>query len=396
MPEKVNLTRKSRTLHLLGTLTIAGLAILVSPSTSSGQSVDSVAASTNAVEAPSPPNESPAEPRVLLVSTKKIEPFVFVDDKNQVAGYSIDLWDAVAKRLNVAYKWEVRKTVKEVLADVTEKRADLGIAGISMTPDREAVLDFSHPFFDSGLQILARKANGPNPLAVLWKTVRSRDLRYPFGLLFGFAIIIAHIMWLVERKNNPDFPKKYLPGVWEGFWWASVNVMTGGDAEKKVGRGVARLVALAWMTIGVLLVAYVTGAVASALTVSQLESDIQSVRDLQGRRVLTTTGSTAAEYLERIGIPVRTVPALEPQHYEQLLNNDIDAIVYDSPSLRYAANRYGRNRLAVVGQIFEADKYGIALPTGSPLREQINATLLQLQRDGTYADLATKWFGSED
>jgi polar amino acid transport system substrate-binding protein len=349
------------------------------------------------------PTTTPATPttdfqpgQTIRVSTKKIEPFVFVDENKSVSGFSVDLWQEVANKLDLKTEWVVRDNVNQVIADVKSGSSPAAIAGISMTPEREAVIDFSHSYFDSGLQILARQSSSPNPLKVFFNTLTSKDIRYPLILVFGFAIVVAHVIWLVERGSNEDFPKAYLPGIWEGFWWASVNVMTGGDAEKKIGNGVARIVGLAWMVIGLMLVAYLSGSVASALTVSQLQSNINGVSDLPGKRVVTTTGSVAAQFLDQVGVTYTTVDSLGEETYRKLVNKELDAVVYDSPTIRFAANRYGKDKLAVVGQIFSPDKYGIALATNSPLREKINGTLLELQKSGKVAELTTKWFGADN
>jgi polar amino acid transport system substrate-binding protein len=397
--------RPVRLLRIIGALAlVVGAAVvpLASPA-SSAQSAKTTVPVNPPVAVPDTvpaPNTSPAPSQnsrtKLRVSTKKIEPFVFVGEDKTVTGFSVDLWNELAKSLNVETEWVVRDTVKELIADVADESSEVAIAGISMTPEREAEIDFSHSYFDSGLQILVRQTSSPNPVKVFLKTLTSSDIRYPLLLVFGFAVLVAHVIWLVERGSNEDFPKPYFAGIWEGFWWASVNVMTGGDAEKKVGNGIARLVALAWMVIGLMLVAYLGGSVASALTVSQLQSNIKGVSDLPGKRVITTTGSVAAQYLDNFGVPYTSVDSLGEDTYQRVINKEIDAIVYDSPTLRFAANRYGKDQLAVVGSIFAPDKYGIALRSSSDIREQINGTLLELQKNGKIEEFTNKWFGRSD
>ncbi len=341
----------------------------------------------------SPETTTDGQQQELKVSTKPIEPFVMVDSNGKVSGLSIDVWTEIAKRLNVTTEWRVEKTVNDVIGDVTERKADVGIAGISMTAEREQQLDFSHAYFDSGLQILTRETSSKSAPRVFYDTVKSKRVLQPMLWLLAAAIAVAHLMWLLQRRHNPAFPKKYLPGLWESFWWASVNVMSGGDGGKEVSRGLGRIVSFVWMVLGVLLIAYVTGQFSSALTVAGLKSDISTVSDLFGKRVETTTGSVSASYLDEIGLKHRDVAAINDESYERLLNGEIDAIVFDSPTLRFAANRYA-GRLQVAGPIFQPDKYGIALATGSPLREPINKALLELQSDGTMAKLSDKWFGT--
>jgi polar amino acid transport system substrate-binding protein len=48
----------------------------------------------------------------------------------------------------------------------------------------------------------------------------------------------------------------------------------------------------------------------------------------------------------------------------------------------------------LMDKVFKPENYGIALPTGSPLREEINQSLLRLRENGTYGELVRKWFGN--
>jgi polar amino acid transport system substrate-binding protein len=67
-------------------------------------------------------------------------------------------------------------------------------------------------------------------------------------------------------------------------------------------------------------------------------------------------------------------------------------VVFDEPVLRFEAS--SRSKLALVGGIVDPDKYGIAVGTGSPLRESINGVLLAMNTDGTLASLKNRWFGN--
>jgi polar amino acid transport system substrate-binding protein len=81
--------------------------------------------------------------------------------------------------------------------------------------------------------------------------------------------------------------------------------------------------------------------------------------------------------------------------YPMLTESSADALVFDSPVLLYAANESNGN-LKVVGPIFKQEQYGIVVQAGSPLRENINRTLLEIYNDGTYQQLYSKWFGASN
>jgi polar amino acid transport system substrate-binding protein len=328
--------------------------------------------------------------KTVRVATKPIAPFVIAGADGRRSGFSIDLWNEIGRRLGVQTTWVDRANVGEVLAAVEDGAADVGIAAISMTAEREQKIDFTHPYYDAGISVLVRSTASKGPFSVLGDTLFNWRLIQPFLVLLFAAVVIAHIMWLVERRTNPDFPDRYRTGIWEAIWWSLVNVFTGGDAEKTVRRPTARVLAIVWMAIGIFLIAFLTASVTSTLTVSKLQSDINGVSDLAGRRVLSVAGTTPAAFLDRIGVPHRDVSRIEAAFLE-LEKGRVDAIVFDEPVLRFEAK--SRRNLALVGGIIDPDKYGIAVAQGSELRESINEVLLAMNTDGTLASLRGRWFG---
>jgi ABC-type amino acid transport substrate-binding protein len=145
-----------------------------------------------------------------------------------------------------------------------------------------------------------------------------------------------------------------------------------------------------WL-VGLLLVAQFTATVTSALTVQQLTSDIGGPEDLPGKRVATVAGSTAATYLDDIGVAFTPVATIE-EAYALLAAGAVDAVVYDAPVLRYHSVSAGRGTVEVIDAVFKPEKYGIALPPGSELREPINEVLLEMYQDGTLSEIESRWF----
>ena len=319
----------------------------------------------------------------LQVSTKPLPPFV----NDQWKGLSIDLWNAVANRLGVKTSWTHRTSVDEILADVQQRHSDVAIAGISMTPRREQAIDFSHPYYDSGLQILARKGTGGSFL----QTLRSQNLLRPVVIFFLITVLMAHVVWLVERRYDADFPKRYFKGIWEAFFWSITTVTTGGDAEKSIHRPITRVVAMLWMFTGLFITAWLTATVTSQLTVQGLRASIKGVQDLPGKRVVTVKGTTAEQYLLDNNIQPQTVATIDAA-YPLVESKQADALVYDAPVLRYWLASHPA-KLALAGALFKPDKYAIALQAGSPWREKVDEALLELQADGTTDRLTAKWFG---
>ena len=83
------------------------------------------------------------------------------------------------------------------------------------------------------------------------------------------------------------------------------------------------------------------------------------------------------------------------QALRALRRGDIYAFVSDGSVLAYHAQL--NPELVVSGGAFSREPYGIGVPKyDADFRQLINYTLQEMQRDGTYANLYCKWFGSND
>ena len=116
------------------------------------------------------------------------------------------------------------------------------------------------------------------------------------------------------------------------------------------------------------------------------DADIKTADDLKGLTIgvqLGTTGDYAAQEIEGA-----TVQAYDKAVYavNDMLNGKVDCVIVDQgPAKVFEANNEGKV-VAVSGADygFEVEQYGIALPKGSALVDQINAALKELKEDGTY------------
>ena len=344
------------------------------------------------VAAPAPAHAQDEEP--LRVVIKPLVPFVMAEG-DSYRGFSIDLWEEVAARLNLDYEYVYVDTITEQLDAVRNGQGDLAITGISITEEREATLDFSMPYFRSGLQILTPATGSGgwvSPMSILRQAFSSPIFYQTLAGLAVLILIVGHIFWLLERRRNPDFPASYLKGVWEGIWYTVVTLVTVGYGDRTAKTIVGRLVAMSWMFLSLLLVAGFTANITSQLTLSQFQGLIQGPGDLPGKRIATVSGSTAARYLDERKLGYTGVDVVEDA-YMLLADGQVDAVVYDGPVLRYYELNEGQGKVQVVGEMFERQYYGIALPEDTSQRELLNRTMLSIVEDGTYDRLLTRWFG---
>lgn len=95
---------------------------------------------------------------VLVVGVRDdAPPFGFIDrDTGETVGIDVDLAAAVAKRLGVKIRLKT-VTAQGWIPDLLNGNVDLVAATVSATPDREKLVDFSLPYFQSTQRVLARK-----------------------------------------------------------------------------------------------------------------------------------------------------------------------------------------------------------------------------------------------
>ena len=328
----------------------------------------------------------------LRVATRLVRPFVY-GQQGQLTGFSIELWQEIARQLNVQSEFVVKPTVKELLNAVKSNDASVGIAAISITADREIDFDFSQPMFDSGLQILTPVQGSRTALveAIIGNLFSTTVLLYVLAVAL-ILFLMAHLVWWFERRNPTGMltHRSYFPGIFEACWWAASTLAT--QADQMPRAAMARLIAVVWMFMSVVFIAYFTAAVTSSLTVQQLRGDINGPEDLPGKRVGSIHGSTSVEYLRQRNLEPIEFAKIE-EAYQALENHRIDAVVYDTPILLYYTAHDGKGKAQTVGAMFRKENYGIVFPSNSPLRKRVNEALLKLKENGAYDQLYTKWFG---
>ena len=325
-----------------------------------------------------------------VVGTKEAPPFAMKQSDGSWSGISIELWEQVAARLGLNY--ELREyDLKGLVEAVAAGEVDAGVAALTVTPEREQAFDFSHPFYTTGLAIAVQPGGG-GMLATLGRFV-SREFLISVGLLCVVLLGVGLLVWLLERRANPEqFGGSAAEGIESGFWWSAVTMTTVGYGDKApVTRG-GRLVGLLWMFASIIVISGFTGAIASSLTVGQLDGAVRGPADLQKVSVGTVAGSTSEAYLRENRIRFKAFTSIR-DGLEAVAAGKQDAMVYDAPLLQYLVNSEFHDRMEMVPGTFRRQDYAIALPAGSPAREEINRVLIGLIQEPAWQSILYRYLG---
>ena len=187
-------------------------------------------------------------------------------------------------RNNLQFEYVLKDDVDGPIEAVETGEADLGIAAVTITAEREEVIDFSHAYFPSGLQIMTKLESRGLFANMILAFLSPEFLRVMAGFIL-LIIVAAHALpGGFERRHNPDFPQGYWEGIVEALWWSVVTATTVGYGDKVPVRRSGRLMAIIWMFAGVFLIAYADGCFSSTITLNQLNSAINGPDDLHVSR----------------------------------------------------------------------------------------------------------------
>ncbi len=348
-----------------------------------------------AQQGPAPQAAANSPPTALRVVTRVLPPMV-IERNGKFTGFSIELWDEIARRLNITTTYHAAPDIRALLNDVRTQKGEIGVAAISITSAREEEFEFSQPILNAGLQIMVSDKGGgagTNPLTDLMRLLFSYTTLLWLGLAVLLIMIPAHLVYFLERRHHQGIipTNNYFPGIFYALYWAAGTLATQADHAPR--HWISRVIALLWMFVGIVFVALYTAQLTANLTVQQIAGDISGPKDLAGKTIATTRGSTAANAVRDLGANVLEVARIDDA-YRALNDKQADAVVFDSPVLLYHAANDGKGRVQMVGAPFKKEDYGILFPKGHPLRTRINVTLLALREDGTYQRIYDKWFGT--
>ncbi|KAJ4432354.1 hypothetical protein ANN_20973 [Periplaneta americana] len=272
--------------------------------------------------------------RIVTVVQKPFVMYDGVDEKNRTKfkGYCINLIDEI--RNITKFDYEIYEAPDKKFGNMDEmgkwngminelilKNADIALGSLSVMAERENVVDFTVPYYDLvGITILMKK---PKAATSLFKflTVLENDVWLCILAAYFFT---SFLMWVFDRwspysyQNNrekyKDDEEKREFNLKECLWFCmtSLTPQGGGEAPKNLS---GRLVAATWWLFGFIIIASYTANLAAFLTVSRLDTPVESLDDLAKQykiQYAPLNNSAAQTYFKRMA-------DIETRFYEGVL-----------------------------------------------------------------------------
>ena len=338
-----------------------------------------------------------SQPTELQVGVIPIAPFV-MQENGTLTGFSIELWNDIAARLNVKSNYHVRVDTTALLQEMRDNKLDIIVSPVFVTSARDAEFDFSYPVMEAGFGIMVRNTGDmgrpPNPFIDLIRLLISPMIIVWLGIALLLILIPAHIIWFFERHGaeSVTHSEKYFPGIFHAMVWAATALVS--QVQELPGHWAARILALIWMFGGVVFVAFYTAQLTSTLTVQKIRGAIEGPSDLPGKQVGTLANTTAVAYLTAHKAQVQEFGTTQ-QMFQALLQKKVDAVVAGAPILLYYEAHEGAGLVKTVGPQFNEAPVSMLFRLGSPLRKKVDSALIVLRENGIYEQVYRKWFGTD-
>lgn len=270
----------------------------------------------------------------LIVGVTNTPPFIIIED-DKITGLTIDLWNNISDSLKVNYHF-VETNIENVVANISEGEINISIAPMAVNSVHAETTFYSQPFYITTMCV-AVENHYESGFVTIVKNLFSLAFLKTIGLLLLINFGIGTLIWLAERKDNPDFSDK-MNGIIDGFWWSWVTMTTVGYGDKSPQSKNGKILATIWMLVAILIISGFTATISSELTTKRLQNNVTNINDLHRMKVGCVEGRNTVIYLDYKHVKSRKYPTFE-KAFEALEKGEINALVDDGATLTYFFNK---------------------------------------------------------
>ncbi|CAL8121822.1 unnamed protein product [Orchesella dallaii] len=359
------------------------------------------------------------EPYLMMKKAEKEEKLTGND---QYEGFCKDLADLIAKNMNIKYKIVLVRDKKYgsenpvapggwdgMIGELIREEADVAISSLTITAERERVIDFTKPYLNLGISIMFYKPKKANSGVFGFMSPLSTNTWYCVIVAYiGVSLVLFVVSrcnateWITEtegrRQNQFSVPNS--------FWFCfAALVQQGSDLTPRSFAG--RLVGSVWWFFTLILISSYTANFAAVRTVNRMVLPIKSAKELSEQTEIqygTLLGGSTFEFFRRSEVPVykrmfefMSGPnSLNVKSYDDGIKLVREkkgkyALLIESPKNDYTNQRKPCDTMKV-GPNLDSKGFGIGTPLGSSLKHQINLEVLRLKENGILSKLESKWW----
>ncbi|XP_048582741.1 uncharacterized protein LOC5513116 isoform X3 [Nematostella vectensis] len=192
------------------------------------------------------------------------------------------------------------------------------IPGYFMQEEYKTVHSYTGIVQTSGLVFVLALTNGDKTSSSVFYAVVDN---WPLVLVsFLSAYIMGILIWFLDAGNE-HFPRSFIRGSMEGFWWSYVSMTTVGYGDRCPVSVPARILSIGWTLAGVVIIGILVGSIATSLS----SITIKQASSLYGHRVAAIKNS----YEYRFGLRMQAIVDVgrDYQTYDEIYTDMVSGFV---------------------------------------------------------------------
>ncbi|XP_067123751.1 glutamate receptor ionotropic, kainate 2 isoform X1 [Centruroides vittatus] len=352
---------------------------------------------------------------------KKNADFLHGNDKYE--GFCIDLLHEISKLLKFRYEIKLvednsygqKNDYNEwngMIRELMDGKADLAIGDLTISFDREEVVDFTMPFMNLGISILFKKPTKKMPKLFSFLSPLSLEVWVYMATAFlGVSLFLFIVARFSPYEWTNPHPCNQNPDILENQFtllntlWFTVGCLMQQGSELTPRAMSTRVVAGIWWFFTLIMVSSYTANLAAFLTVERLVSPIESADDLAKQTKIQygcVLHGTTKIFFRDSSIPTfkrmwTFMESAKPSVFvesnekgKERVKQGNYAFLMESTTIEYVVER--DCDLTQIGGLLDSKGYGIATPSGSPYRTALSSAILKLQETGQIHILKEKWW----
>ncbi|XP_067211841.1 glutamate receptor ionotropic, NMDA 2B isoform X7 [Linepithema humile] len=334
------------------------------------------------------------------------------------SGFCIDLLQKFSEEIGFTYelvrvedgKWGTLEHGKwnGLIADLINKKTDMVMTSLMINSEREAVVDFTVPYMETGIAIVVAKRTGIiSPTAFLEPFDTASWMLVGIVAIHAATVMILLFEWAspsgFDMKKNPStnhrfsFCRTYWL-VWAVLFQAAVHI----DSPRGF---TARFMTNVWALFAVVFLAIYTANLAAFMITREEFHEFTGVDDHRLARPFSHkpmfkfgtipwshTDSTLAKYFKEMHNYMRSFnKSSVTDGIEAVISGEMDAFIYDGTVLDYLVAQDEDCRLLTVGSWYAMTGYGLAFSRNSKYLQMFNKRLLDYRDNGDLERLRRYW-----
>ncbi|XP_036141844.1 glutamate receptor ionotropic, NMDA 2B isoform X5 [Monomorium pharaonis] len=334
------------------------------------------------------------------------------------SGFCIDLLQKFSEEIGFTYelvrvedgRWGTLENGKwnGLIADLVNRKTDMVMTSLMINSEREAVVDFTVPYMETGIAIVVAKRTGIiSPTAFLEPFDTASWMLVGIVAIHAATVMILLFEWAspsgFDMKNNPStnhrfsFCRTYWL-VWAVLFQAAVHI----DSPRGF---TARFMTNVWALFAVVFLAIYTANLAAFMITREEFHEFTGVDDHRlakpfshkpmfkfGTIPWSHTDSTLAKYFKEMHSYMRAFnKSSVADGIEAVVTGDMDAFIYDGTVLDYLVAQDEDCRLLTVGSWYAMTGYGLAFSRNSKYLQMFNKRLLDYRDNGDLERLRRYW-----